>query len=203
VVERHPTTKRLIAEALRLFANDGVGATPIVKIEEAAGLASGSGAFYKHFRSKAELLEAAVEDAASATLVGEELFRAVEGLSVADQARFIARGTWLMFDSHRDLFLVIAREYGDRPRGYSQKPGGWPGEGPAFVAAWLTQCVASGELVVSDPRATAVVLLDALTAYWAQRETESPTPYGVDGDRFIESWVELVMGLSPRRKRAR
>jgi hypothetical protein len=52
-------------------------------------------------------------------------------------------------------------------------------------------------LVVEDPEATAVVLMDALTNYWLQREVEDPVPYGVDGDRFVAAWSRLVLGMRP------
>ena len=194
--ERHPTTTRLIAAALRLFAADGVAATPIVRIEEAAGLAPGSGAFYKHFRSKSELLDAAVADAATTSAAGADLFAALAGMEIRDQARFIARGTWFVFDAHADLFLVMVREHEHRPRSYTHEPNGWPGDGPAFVTAWLESKIERGELAVSDARATAVVLLDALTSYWFQRKTETAAPYGVDDDRFVDAWVELVAALA-------
>lgn len=195
--ERHATTARLIAAGLRLFAVDGVAATPIVKIEEAAGLAPGSGAFYKHFRSKAELLDAAVADATSTSTAGADFFTALDGLDLRDQARFIARGTWMVFDAHHDLFLVMVREVEHRPPRYTHDPNGWPGDGPAFVASWLESKVKAGQLVVSNPRATAVVLLDALTSYWLQRHTESDKPYGVDDQQFVDAWVDLIAGLAP------
>lgn len=195
--ERHPTADRLIAAALRLFAAEGVAATPIVKVEQAAGLAPGSGAFYKHFRSKAELLDAAVADAARTSAAGADLFDTLEGLDLRDQARFIARGTWFVFDAYADLFLVMTREREHRPPSYTHDPAGWPGDGPAFVTAWLESKIERNELAVPDPRATAVVLLDALTTYWLQRQVESDTPYGVDEERFIDAWVELVAALAP------
>jgi AcrR family transcriptional regulator len=197
VQERHPTATRLIAEGLRLFAEQGVGATPIVKIEEAAELAPGSGAFYKHFRSKNELLEAAVADAAATTTAAADLISALENYSIEDQARLIARGTWLTFDAHRDLFLVMVRETTVRPASYTHAAGGWPGDGPAFVSSWLEGHTTNGTLRIADVRATALVLLDALTFYWLQRATESPEPYGVNDTHFLDAWVHLVTSLRP------
>jgi AcrR family transcriptional regulator len=195
VPDRHPTASRIIAEGLRLFAESGVAGTPIVKIEEAADLAPGSGAFYKHFRSKAELLDAAVADAAATSSAGAARFEALDGFPLEDQARFIARGTWFVFDAHHDLFLVLTRETKLRPRSYTHDPGGWPGDGPAFVAEWLDRQIAAGQIDELDSRAAALVLLDALTFFWLQRETESETPYGVDHSRFVEAWVRLVVAL--------
>lgn len=198
--ERHPTARRLIAVALELFVANGVAGTPIVRIEEAAGLAPGSGAFYKHFRSKAELLNAAIEDAEETSAWGVDRFDAfgqIEGVDLLDEIRFIGRGTWFAFDAHRDLVLVMTRET-ERPSRYTHDPGGWPGDGAAFLTTWFEVKVAARELVVADPRAMAVVLLDGLYQFWLQRTAESDTPYGVDAERFLDAWVTLVAGLRPQ-----
>jgi AcrR family transcriptional regulator len=46
---------------LALFGSEGFGGTTITEIERQAGLAAGTGSFYRHFKSKDELLHAAVE----------------------------------------------------------------------------------------------------------------------------------------------
>lgn len=108
--------------------------TPIVKIEEAAGLALGSGAFYRHFRSKSELLDAAIEDAEATTNWGASKFQEKD-MDLLDEARFIAWGTWYVFDTHRDLVLVMTRET-ERPPRYTPGAAGWPGDG-YFLDAWV------------------------------------------------------------------
>src|SRR4051812_40543251 len=55
------TRERIMAVALDLFAERGVQGTPVTAIEAAAGLSPGSGSFYRHFRDRAELLTAVVE----------------------------------------------------------------------------------------------------------------------------------------------
>ncbi|MGS2806449.1 helix-turn-helix domain-containing protein [Nocardia sp. MW-W600-9] len=49
-----------MTEALRLFGEQGFAKTSIAQIEQAAGLSGGSGALYRHFKSKDELLVRAV-----------------------------------------------------------------------------------------------------------------------------------------------
>ena len=56
-----PTRERLVTEAMRLFGEQGYQGTSVAQIEEAAGLAPGSGALYHHFKSKEELLEAGID----------------------------------------------------------------------------------------------------------------------------------------------
>jgi AcrR family transcriptional regulator len=52
------TRARIVKESARLFAEQGFGATTIVHIEEAVGLSPGSGALYRHFASKQDILYA-------------------------------------------------------------------------------------------------------------------------------------------------
>ncbi len=58
---RPPTKQRILDAALDMFAEEGFGGTTISEIERRVGLAAGTGSLYRHFRSKEELLQAAVE----------------------------------------------------------------------------------------------------------------------------------------------
>jgi AcrR family transcriptional regulator len=55
------TRDRILDVALDLFAEHGFAGTPITAIEREVGLAAGTGSFHRHFRSKEEVLHAAVE----------------------------------------------------------------------------------------------------------------------------------------------
>src|SRR6201999_2218203 len=52
---------RLVAEAMRLFSQQGYRATSISQIEKAAGLVPGCGALYNHFKTKDALLVAGID----------------------------------------------------------------------------------------------------------------------------------------------
>src|SRR3954463_9880263 len=56
------TRERIVSEALRLFAERGYSATWVAEIEAASGLSPGAGGLYRHFRSKEEVLAAAVRE---------------------------------------------------------------------------------------------------------------------------------------------
>ena len=196
MAERHRTAERLIEAGLVLFAERGIDATPIVKIEAAAGLAPGSGAFYKHFRSKQELLDAAIADATVSTATGTDVLDAIGPLNLTDQATLIARGTWAMLDTHRELFLVLHREHRHRPWDFGDDPTKWPGSGPAAVARWLAALTDTGRLDVSDPDALAVLLLDGLVAFWRRCQTDGDAPQGIDKERIIAAWIHLVVAMA-------
>src|ERR1700679_1975765 len=55
-----PTRERIVTEAMRLFSAKGFEATSVSQIESAAGLAPGSGALYRHFKSKNALLNSGI-----------------------------------------------------------------------------------------------------------------------------------------------
>ena len=55
------TRERILDVAFELFAEVGFAGTTVTAIEERAGLTPGSGGFYRHFRSKEDLLPKAIE----------------------------------------------------------------------------------------------------------------------------------------------
>lgn len=71
----------------------------------------------------------------------------------------------------------------------------WPVSGPAFLARWLTTLHTNGQLTAEDPDATALVMHDALTAYWRQHQTHGDAPYVIEPDRYIEAWTNLILAL--------
>lgn len=55
------TRERILDVAFELFVELGFAGTTVTEIEKQAGLTGGSGGFYRHFRSKQELLRPAIE----------------------------------------------------------------------------------------------------------------------------------------------
>ena len=53
---RTPTRERILDAALQLFVERGVAGTTVSDIERAVGLAAGTGSFYRHYKSKEELV---------------------------------------------------------------------------------------------------------------------------------------------------
>jgi AcrR family transcriptional regulator len=65
------TRERILDAALELFVERGAPGTTVTDIERAVGLAAGTGSFYRHFRSKEDVLAACVERAV--TRMAEEV----------------------------------------------------------------------------------------------------------------------------------
>jgi len=74
------TRERILDAALELFVERGAPGTTVSDIERAVGLAAGTGSFYRHFRSKEDVLVACVERAV--TRMAEEV--AVARAAVAE-----------------------------------------------------------------------------------------------------------------------
>jgi AcrR family transcriptional regulator len=55
------TRDRILEVAFELFAERGFAGTTVTEIGRRAGLSPGSGSFYRHFRSKEDLLPAAIQ----------------------------------------------------------------------------------------------------------------------------------------------
>ena len=185
----HPTREVLIDAALTLFASEGYRGTTIRKIEEAAGLTPGAGGLYRHFRSKEELLLAAVDR-----------YR-------ADVATFLARAPELMQlgDVRAELLLAakLSREFNERndallrvlileqsaipkkvQRHFQQA---WE-DAYRLYARWLEARLGPKSGV--DVEAAAIQLFGSLAQYQVQIETFTHPPLGVDPDRFSVAWAD-------------
>ena len=95
---------------MMLFARQGYEATSIADIQRASGLAPGSGALYKHFSSKRELLEVATRRYVDRLTEDRKRFD-VEPTDNAEQAlRRAATLIWDGIDDNALLLRVIFRE---------------------------------------------------------------------------------------------
>lgn len=56
------TRDKIIREASRMFATDGIKATTVARIESAVGLRIGSGGIHRYFATKDDLVRAVLED---------------------------------------------------------------------------------------------------------------------------------------------
>src|ERR1700743_3614264 len=93
---------RLLAEALKLFAAKGYAATSVADIQRASGLAPGSGALYKHFGSKRELLEAAVAYRIDSIVAAREQYDAGRSGSVEAAGRTAGALIWSNMRARED-----------------------------------------------------------------------------------------------------
>jgi AcrR family transcriptional regulator len=187
--QSHPTREVLIDAALTLFANEGYRGTTIRKIEEAAGLTPGAGGMYRHFRSKEELLLAAVDryraDVASFVKRVPEVMR----LGDVRAELLVAAKLSREFNERNDALLrvLILEQQAIPKKAKRHFEEAW-GEAYRLYATWLASRLGPKSGV--DVEAAAIQLFGSLTQYQVQVETFSQPPLGVDPDRYIVSWAD-------------
>jgi AcrR family transcriptional regulator len=184
------TRSRILDEAIRLFAERGYDATSVADIQQACGLAPGSGALYKHFPSKKALLEGAVHR--NLDLMARRRTTAVADLpdDPREALRLLADVVWAVLDSERDLVRIMIREFAGFPDLFERM---WQ----AVVADLYQQCTDwistlrdGGRASVADPSATAAVLVASLTYYPILDLLIGHTPGDVEPQRFVDAWLD-------------
>ncbi len=182
----HATRTRILDTALRLFVSRGVEGVAVTEIEEGAGLSPGSGSFYRHFRSKADVLDAVVarevERAAAIRVLpvpgeglAEEYSRSLAALDAIAALLALAMRDGKRLP-HRDRIRDVLAETGTH-----------------LDANRLQARMEAGEIPVRDAEAVASVVQLALVGHHLARRFFGG-PVGVDQDRFVAALASLVEG---------
>jgi AcrR family transcriptional regulator len=195
---------RLLAEALKLFAAKGYAATSVADIQRASGLAPGSGALYKHFASKRELLEAAVSHRIDSIVEAREQFDAGQPGSVEQAVRTAGQLIWSNLNQSEDLLKVMLREpevLGDLDEKTWQVI---TDNAYQRFADELSASNRSGRTSIPDPEAAAAVAIASLSYAATLQALSGRLPGNVDEDRYFEAWVSQTVSMlaqhtNPRR----
>jgi AcrR family transcriptional regulator len=186
------TRERLLDAAITLFARQGYAQTSIADIQRACGLAPASGALYKHFSSKRELLEEATHRFVQRLAVGRQRIDA-EWTDNAEQAlRLAATLIWDGIDDNAPLLRVIFREP-VFPELADELWSAITENGYQRFAAGLRAAVDAGAMHTADPEATAAVLVASVAYYAMVRLLIGHTPGGIDRDRYLEAWISHAL----------
>jgi AcrR family transcriptional regulator len=183
----------LVDAAMRLFGERGYAATSVADIQLACGLTAGSGALYKHFASKRDLLSegvhryvAGMEKSASELIAGlpddprsalTAIAQAVTAAMAGDHA--VIRVGLRDLEQFPDLLDVL-----------------WEGLLVALyreVTDWLTAQQARGHVAVADPAATAAVLVASLTYYRVLQALIGHPPGDIAVDAYITAWANSAV----------
>ncbi len=191
--------ERILHEAMRLFAERGYERTTVADIQAAAGLNPGSGALYKHFRSKEELLQEGMARFIETNVRARSLL-GPSPASAGDALRFLGVEAMRILRDERDDIRVAWRELEPFPDLHDRVQRGVMQANFRTVAGWLQERIASGELPPRDTDATAVVLLGGLVMYRLYEAMWGRTPLGISAERFVDAWSGLAqhgLGATP------
>jgi AcrR family transcriptional regulator len=189
------TRDRLLTAGMALFAQHGLRGTAVGDIEEAAGLTRRGGAFYKHFRSKEQLLETGVDRAIDHVTDVGALLRVLPPSDLRAELNLLARGVLAELSRQHDVIRVIQRE-GDRMPELRDRTRDSLVEtafasGVALAERWLP--ADAGARI--DVAGGVVVVLGGLVNYRMTEWLFGSPPLGMDEDAFVTTWVELCIRL--------
>ncbi|MFE1592645.1 TetR/AcrR family transcriptional regulator [Nocardia sp. NPDC058705] len=192
-----------MTEALRLFGEQGFAKTSVAQIERAAGLSGGSGALYRHFKSKDELLVQAVDarlaDRGEWAQLLEPTFSIAAALdaiapsgSTVDKIVALCGIGLARLDHDRDVTRILLRDNSIpapllevfRQQEY-------------VVVMWAVTRglveLAGDRAGEQDWDATAAVLVGAMAHFWMMRDIfDGDHPADVDTDRYLRATAEMI-----------
>lgn len=188
----------MVEVALELFAEHGYAGVSVGQIEQAAGLAPRSGALYQYFRSKQDLLHAALVHAARTV---DDLDGVLGMLPLGDlRAELVLLARWNLASLQRRTTLTrfltthgaeipeeLRAEMYDRlvQRPYQR------------IGAWLRERLAGVPGADRlDVDATVLVLAESMAGYRTVRDVFGRVPGEVDDERFVQAWVVTALALA-------
>jgi AcrR family transcriptional regulator len=183
--------------ALKLFAQKGVAATAITAFEGGAGLAAGSGSFYRHFKDKSELLAAVVDREMNRVRKNPEA-RVSQAPGDLPPAQALAVQLLADLDFLHDLLPLIAILMWERDR----TPNVAARVRQTMVERGVEQGVADllfkapADAVRDDPAAAATVMMSAVVGYFLSVEYFGKPPADVGPERFTTTLARLLLEAS-------
>ncbi|WP_248960769.1 TetR/AcrR family transcriptional regulator [Sphaerisporangium perillae] len=200
------TRERIIDEALRLFAERGYSATSVAEIEAASGLSPGAGGLYRHFKSKYEVLAAAMNEHAARTRsqITEALIEVhALGMSVPIEERLahLCRAGLAKVREESELTRVFFRDLSQFPELVAVVRDGLLQPMFDAITTWFRAQPEYADADLDWP-AIGAVLGGAVVHYRLFQETVGEPPGRAERDRFVSSWVRLSLGLLSERSPA-
>jgi AcrR family transcriptional regulator len=185
------TRERIMDVALKLFVENGTAATPVTAIEAAAGLSAGSGAFYRHFKDKSELLVAVVEREIARVQKNPDVqVSQVDGPLSATLGRQLHADLDFLREL-KPLIAILLWERGRSPDMAARVQHLMVERGVVLGIADLLQQTPSTP-VKEDVAAAATVMMAAVTGYFLTVEYFGVPPGGVDAERFTTTLAKLL-----------
>lgn len=186
------TRDRILAEAMRLFGEQGFIGTSIAQIEKAAGLRSGSGGLYRHFPSKDALLAAGIRERVQAR---SDLLPPIEpdrNRPVESTLLEVARTGMERLDHDRDMNRILVRDLSAAPELLEfMRDAEIRTNHRALVA--LLRALSGNDF---DAEAVAAILIDAISHFWLLRDVFGGNhPLEVDEGRYLTTLAAMAATL--------
>lgn len=191
MAETASTRDRLLDAALHLFAERGFRGTSVGDIEAAAGLTARGGGFYKHFESKRQILEVALERHLSELQTTESVMDLMPLGDWRAELTLLSRWTLQQLGNMRPLIQIIHREAGDFPELVTRYHDRIVKQGYRLASDWIKHKTKEAGLPDQDADAFAAVGLGALVNYRIQEALLGEPPAGVSEKRFLDAYLAV------------
>ncbi|MGW0825305.1 TetR/AcrR family transcriptional regulator [Streptomyces sp. NPDC002845] len=192
-----PTRTRILDGAWDLFLREGFAGTTVTQIEASAGLSAGSGSFYRHFRSKEEVLQAVVDREVDRTnaerQTGPEPEETGGDVRVALALEFERRLGNLR--RLHPLMELVARERDHLGASVDHLGELLVARNVSIRSQRLASWMAAGAILTRDAEALAAVITFALTGYHLSVRFFGHPPAGLSEEALITTLVDLVAGV--------
>lgn len=191
-----PTTRdRILTAAVELFGRQGYNGTSVGEIETAAGLVPRSGGLYKHFPSKAALLQAAIKIRSGAVA---EVGAAVDAAALDDpraELRLLGRLALDEIGGDQPVLRILMREGENSPGLRDEFHRRIVSRGHTKLVRWLRATARRRGVDPPDLDAIAAVVLGSVINYRVLETLFGRPPGDVGEDRFIEAWADASLAL--------
>jgi len=181
----------LLDTALALFASRGYAATSTAEIQKACGMSPSSGALYRHFRSKSDVLRAALRRGLDRMRTSPAWRHATTPAERLDALASVAAAAQQTITDNADLVRLMLLEPDAAPDMVDEL---WV-RNFAFAHQIMGQALrASAEdagTEIDDPEAISAVLLAALSYAPVMEVLLGRAPADMDPDRFRDAWLRL------------
>jgi AcrR family transcriptional regulator len=185
------TRERLVAEAMRLFSAKGFEATSVSQIEAAAGLAPGSGALYRHFKSKDALLDAGIDRQLDRRRAMRDIRALFAGLGdLHAELTVLGRCLLSVIDEEIQLLQIAARTpAGQSARldiAYAALIDGLNADLAGWIGAWAPTLTEEVRTVLAAVGVNGILGIRITTSLFHKSEACIPD------DRYLAEWTALL-----------
>jgi AcrR family transcriptional regulator len=184
------TREKLATEALRLFGQQGYAETSVGQIEAAAGLSARAGGFYRHFKSKQDVLLKAM-DGLVEDLIAELRVEEVVSLgSIRAELLVIARALIRAAEDQRPLRMLLQREGHKMPALKKAARKANARLATMDVLPWVKSAMARSGRKAKDPQAIAMIIFGPVVTFFIAQD-RGDTAFGIsDAETFLQPWAD-------------
>jgi AcrR family transcriptional regulator len=185
------TRDRIITEAIRLFADRGFKGTTVGDIEQAAGLAPRAGGLYKHFSSKEEVFEAAIELHVREIETVRSEFEFVALGDPRVELEVIGRWALAELGAEQPLVKIVMKDGDQFPHLMRMFKERIVDRGTEAAVEVMERVLGEARMELENVPAIATIALGSLVNYRVEQTIFGVPPGGLDEDEFIQAWVEV------------